>query len=305
MLAQAAAESGAEMREGFAVEEVLFDEDRVVGIRGHDRHGASVVEHATVVIGADGAYSTIARMAEPAEYNARPALTCWYYSYWSGLRRDRLRLFSRPQSVFGAIPTNDGLACVAVAWPHESFAAVKADIESHYLSALDAAPAFKEEVLSGRREERFYGTAHIPNYFRKPYGRGWALVGDAGYHKDPILAQGISDALRDAGLLAGALSAVFSGRSTWDAALEGYEAARNTAVEQIYRLNLEYASLEPPPAEVRRLTAALQGNAQDTSQFMGTMTGATPVAEFYAEENVARIVGKERERAKAWSPGAA
>ncbi len=58
------------------------------------------------------------------------------------------------------------------------------------MSALEAAPELKDEVMSGRREERFYGTADTPNYFRKPYGKGWALVGDAGYHKDPVLAQG-------------------------------------------------------------------------------------------------------------------
>jgi flavin-dependent dehydrogenase len=302
MLTEAAAEAGAEVREGFSVEEILFDDDRVTGIRGRDKSGATVVEHATVVIGADGVHSTVARHVQPAEYNVRPALTCWYYSYWSGLPQDRLRLFSRPQSAFGAIPTNDGLVCLAVVWPHHCFPTVKSDIEGHYLSALDAAPAFKEEVLSGRREERYYGTAHIPNYFRKPYGRGWALVGDAGYHKDPILAQGISDSFRDAGLLANALHNVFAGQAAWDAALSGYEAARNAAVEEIYRLNLEYASLEPPPADVQTLMAALQGNAEDTSRFMGTMSGAVPVSEFYAAENVARILREQRQRAQMAGP---
>lgn len=304
MIVEAAAESGAEVREGFSVEAILFDENRVTGIRGRDRSGASVEEHATVVIGADGVHSTLARNVQPAEYNVRPSLTCWYYSYWSGLRQDRLRLFSRPQSAFGAIPTSDGLACVAVAWPQRCFADVKADIEGHYLSALGAAPALKEEVLSGRREERYYGTGHVPNYFRKPYGRGWALVGDSGYHKDPILAQGISDALRDAGLLAKALNSVFTDQATWDAAMAGYETARNAAVEEMYSLNAEYALLEPPPPEAQMLMAALPGNAEATSRFMGTVTGAVPVSEFYAPENVARIVGEGRHRAQVASPGA-
>jgi 2-polyprenyl-6-methoxyphenol hydroxylase-like FAD-dependent oxidoreductase len=293
MLVEAAAEAGAEMREGFSVEEILFEGARVSGIRGRDKSGASVVEHAAVVVGADGVHSTVARSVQRAEYNVRPTFTCWYYSYWSGLQ-DRLRLFSRPHNAFGAIPTNDGLACLAVAWPHRRFSEIKADIEGHYLSALDAAPAFKDEVMSARREERYYGTAHIPNYYRKPYGPGWALVGDSGYHKDPILAQGISDALRDAGLLANALDRVFSERDTWDEALSAYEATRNAAVEGIYHLNADYASLEPPPAEVQMLMQALQGNAEDTSRFLGTMTGAVPVSEFYAAENVARILSEQQ-----------
>ena len=85
------------------------------------------------------------------------------------------------------------------------------------MSALDRTPRLAERVRIGTREERFVGTTDLPNFFRKPYGPGWALVGDAGYHKDPYLAQGFSDAFRDAQLLADAI----------DAALAGYEAQHN------------------------------------------------------------------------------
>ena len=112
-------------------------------------------------------------------------------------------------------------------------------------------PEVAERIANARREERFYGMADVPNFFRKPSGRGWALVGDAGYHKDPVLAQGISDALCDAGLLAKALNRVFTGEASWNSAMAGYESARNAAVEEIYALNADYASLEPPPAERR------------------------------------------------------
>jgi 2-polyprenyl-6-methoxyphenol hydroxylase-like FAD-dependent oxidoreductase len=291
MLVQAAMEAGAEVREGFLLEDLLFDDNaRVIGIRGRDRSGASVVEHASCIIGADGRYSTIARLVQAEAYNTRPSLTCWYYTYWSGLPQSQLRLFSRPSNAIGVIPTNDGCFCVGVAWRHSEFGSVKTDIERHYLAALDAAPELKQEVMSGRREERFYGTADIPNYFRRPYGNGWALVGDAGYHRDPILAQGISDALRDAGLLARTLEKIWVAGETWDTAMASYESARNEAVKDIYELNTEYASLEPPPADVQQLLFALQANAEDTSRFMGTITGAVPVSEFYAPSNVARIM---------------
>jgi flavin-dependent dehydrogenase len=173
---------------------------------------------------------------------------------------------------------------------------VKADVEAHYMSSLDFAPAFKEEVLSGKREERFYGTGHVPNYFRKPYGPGWALVGDSAYHKDPILGQGITDALRDASLLAGALDDVFACRATWESALSGYESARNAAVRDIYEMNCQFAALDPPPPHMQALLQALRDNPDEISQFMGTMTGAVSIPEFYREENVRRILGAAQQQ---------
>jgi 2-polyprenyl-6-methoxyphenol hydroxylase-like FAD-dependent oxidoreductase len=291
MLLDAAGEAGAEIREGFGVEEVVFDGDRVAGIRGRGRSNGTIEERAKIVIGADGVYSTLARAVQAPEYNVKPALACWYYSYWSGIFTGTLRFFSRAGRAFGLVPTNDGLLCIAVAWPKARFEEVRADIENHYLGTFDLAPAsVKEEVRSARREERFYGIGHVPNYFRKPYGPGWALVGDAGYHKDPILAQGISDAFRDASLLSEALDDVFAGRAGEDEALAGYESTRNKAVEAIYEMNAEYAALEKLPPEMETLIAALRDNQEDTNRFAGTMTGAVPVTEFYAPENVNRIV---------------
>jgi flavin-dependent dehydrogenase len=301
MLVTAAADAGAEVRHGFTVEEIVFDGDRVAGIRGRDRSGASVTERAKVVIGADGLYSTVARTVKPFEYNANSPLACWYYSYWSGLRRDRPCLYSRPQITFGAIPTNDGLTCLAVAWPQHRFAEIKTDIERHYLAALDAAPEFKKQVLNARREERFYGTGYVPSYYRKPYGQGWALVGDAGYHKDPVLGQGISDALRDSGLLARALRDVFSGVAAWDSAMAQYETARNVAVREIFEMNAAFASLEPPTPEVQTILQALPGNADQTSRWLGTITGAVLPSVFYAPENVAAILDSARAQHRAVS----
>jgi 2-polyprenyl-6-methoxyphenol hydroxylase-like FAD-dependent oxidoreductase len=197
------------------------------------------------------------------------------------------------------------LTCVVAAWPRGRFLEIKRDIERHFLAALDGAPEFKEEVLSAHREERFYGTGHVPNYYRKPYGQGWALVGDAGYHRDPVLAQGISDALRDSGLLAEALRDVFSGLATWDTAMEGYETARNVAVKEIYEMNAVFASLEPPAPEVQAILQALPANAEQTNRFIGTITGAVAPSEFYAPDNVARILADSHGRYCVVTAGAA
>ena len=80
---------------------------------------------------------------------------------------------------------------------------MRAEIEGQYWRALAAIAGLAERVCSGQRAKRFRGTAVLPNFFRRSAGPGWALVGDAGYHKDPETAQGITDALRDAEGLAG------------------------------------------------------------------------------------------------------
>ena len=78
------------------------------------------------------------------------------------------------------------------------------------MAMFDQAPEFAERIRGAKREARFAGTA-VKNYFRKPFGPGWALVGDAGYNKDFITAQGITDAFRDAELCASALDESLSG----------------------------------------------------------------------------------------------
>ena len=103
-------------------------------------------------------------------------------------------------------------------------------------------------MRAGTREERFYGAAQLPNFLRRPYGPGWALVGDAGCHKDPFLALGVCDALRDAELLADALAEGLSGRRPLEAALADYAARRNEATLPDYRHNLRTARLGPPTA---------------------------------------------------------
>jgi 2-polyprenyl-6-methoxyphenol hydroxylase-like FAD-dependent oxidoreductase len=169
--------------------------------------------------------------------------TCAYYAYWTGVPLERAELYARPERTIIAGSTNDGQIMVIVYWPRSMFHEVRSDIEGHFVRAIDLVPDLAARLRNGRRVERFRGTGDLPNFYRKPWGPGWALVGDAGYHKDPITAQGITDAFRDAELLADAIHAGFSGALPLDAALAGYEARRNEASMPIYQMTLELASL--------------------------------------------------------------
>jgi 2-polyprenyl-6-methoxyphenol hydroxylase-like FAD-dependent oxidoreductase len=222
LLVDAAAEAGAEVREGFTVTEVVASDGRFTAIRGHDRDGGTVTEQARVVVGADGRHSQVARAVAPEQYHERPPLLCGYYSYWSGLPMGgRFETWVRPERCFAAWPTHDDLTLVIGGWPYAELEANRDDIEGNFMAMLELAPAFAERVRAARREERFVGTA-VPNYFRRPYGPGWALVGDAGYNRDFITAQGMHDAFRDAELCAAALDEAFTGARSFEAAMADY-----------------------------------------------------------------------------------
>ncbi|MGH3897445.1 MAG: NAD(P)/FAD-dependent oxidoreductase, partial [Pseudonocardiaceae bacterium] len=250
LLVDAASEAGAEVREGFTVSDVVFADDRVTGsrvagVRGHSRNGPTVTEHARVVVGADGWHSPVARSVRPDQYHDKPRLLSSYYTYYSGLPMDnRFEIFVRPYRGFAAWPTDDDLTLVVGGWPFAEFEANKKDIEGNYLTMFGMAPAFAERIRAAHREARFVGTA-VPNFFRKPFGPGWALVGDAGYTKDPITSQGIADAFRDAELCTLALDKTFSGVCSFEIAMAGYQSARDQHALPMYEFTTQLATLEP------------------------------------------------------------
>jgi 2-polyprenyl-6-methoxyphenol hydroxylase-like FAD-dependent oxidoreductase len=294
LLVDAASEAGAEVREGFTVEEVLLDADRVTGIRGHSRGGASVTEHAGVVVGADGLHSTVARAVRPAQYHEKPPLLAAYYTYWSGLPMNGcFEVYVRPYRSFAAWPTNDGTTLVIAGWQYKEFEANKSDIEGNYHKVISLSPSFAERIRSARREERFAGMP-VPNYFRKPFGPGWALVGDAGYNKDFITAQGIQDAFRDAELCVAAMDQAFSSARPFDAAMADYQSVRDEHVLPFYEFTAQLASQEPPPPEMQQLLAAMRGNQTAMDGFARVNAGVTSPSEFFAEENVQRIFAAAR-----------
>jgi 2-polyprenyl-6-methoxyphenol hydroxylase-like FAD-dependent oxidoreductase len=296
LLVDAAAAAGAEVREGFSVEEVVVEDDRVVGIRGHGKGGRSVVEHAHVVIGADGVHSLVAQMVHPQRYHEKPRLVCGYYSYWSGLPVDgRFENYIRPEQArsWGACPTHDDLTLVIACWPFAEFATNKTDIEGNYLRMFELAPEFAERIHAAKRESRIVGTA-VPNFFRKPFGPGWALVGDAGYNKDFVTAQGISDAFRDAELCATALDEALSGARSFEAAMGDYHAGRDNQVLAMFELTTQFATLEPPPPELQQLLGAMAGNESAMNGFARVMAGVTSPAEFFSKENIGNILAAGR-----------
>ncbi|GID93726.1 NAD(P)/FAD-dependent oxidoreductase [Amorphoplanes digitatis] len=291
ILVDAAAEAGAEVREAFTVDEVRAGGE-MGEVHGRDPGGSPVVERARVVVGADGRNSVVAKAVRPHQYHERPPLTCGYYSYWSDLPLDgTFEIYSRPGRGWAACPTNDGLTMVIGGWPYAELAEHRNDIEGALNRTFELEPGFAERLRGATRESRFAGTS-VPNYFRTPFGPGWALVGDAGYNRDFITAQGITDAFQDAELCAGALDEALGGKRPYDEAMEAYRSARDARAMPMYEMTAQIAALEPPDPQMIQLVAAMRGDQDTMDAFARVNSGATSPAEFFAPENVARIIGR-------------
>jgi flavin-dependent dehydrogenase len=277
LLVDAAVGAGCELREGYSVDEIVSQDGRITGIRSDGR-----VDTAAIVIGADGHHSLVARAADTLMYDSRGVLGCFYYAYWSGLNIPDVKLRIRPHHTVIHFPTNDGLTLALVEFSIAEFPRVRLDHEAAYLEMLP------EWIRAGRRETRVVGTGDLPNFYRRPFGPGWALVGDAGYVKDPLSAQGITDAFRDAELLSRALTS----DGSRDEALGAYEQQRNSETRALYDYTCQRASYAPPPPEMMQLMQAISRSQDDIERLMGVDAGTVRCDDFFHPDNIARIMSR-------------
>ena len=283
MLADAAVAAGAEFREGVSFAAPIERSGRIVGIRTTTPGGKVDDIETRLVVGADGKRSRFAARVGAATYGTAPAASCCWYAYWEGLPITGGELFIRDGLFAVAAPTNNGLTFLGVAWPRESFAGVRADVALAYHAAAGTIPALADRLASARQVGRFVGTGDTDGFFRAAAGPGWALLGDAGYHKDPITAQGMTDALLHAEILAGTIVEGLGGARPLDEALADFGRRRDALARPIYAMTADMARLAPPPPEMSSLIAALRDDPTGTSRFLGIMAGTVAPGDFLAE----------------------
>ena len=252
VLADAAVDSGAELREGAMVDSLIVEDERVVGVRGHDSNG-SFEERSRFVVGADGRHSMIAEAvgATDIEFHAPPG--GGFYSYWADVDCDRAELYAHSEGFTVAFPTNDDLVTIAMAFPDARFEKMRKDPEAEVLEWLDLLGSIGQRVRAGRRAHPLIPVTNVVNQLRNAWGPGWALVGDAAYVKDPSPADGIADAWRGADLLAPLLSEVLSDVSTEEDALERYQSRLNEASLPLYEKTLAMSDFEDRNATERAM----------------------------------------------------
>jgi flavin-dependent dehydrogenase len=249
-LRRAAVEAGARIVHGASVTDLLRGPDgRVVGAEISAGKGGSRTVRAERVIGADGVNSRVARLVDaPVDHASRYAAAT-VYGYWPDPYPGEYHWMYESGIGAGSISTNDGHACVFLAVPSAAFPGLRGQgldvMLQEGLARL--APELADRVAAGPPAGRLHAFAGVRGFLRRSWGPGWALVGDAGCFKDPVTAHGITDALRDAELLA---RAILGGTDT---ALRRYQATRDEVVHALMGTTDRIASFEWDLDEVRSL----------------------------------------------------
>ncbi len=254
ILATAAAEAGAEFRYETTVTGVIRDaRGRVAGVEG-TADGRRVQHLARWVIGADGVRSVIARAVDASVERRGTGAAAIVYGYWSDLAVDGYEWIFRADASAGAIPTNHGQTCVfAFASPGR---VGRGGIDTLRRGVAAASPSLAERLAGATPPAGVRSFPGLPGYLRRPWGPGWALVGDAGYWKDPVSAHGLSDALRDAELLARAVICAAADRPEADA-LDEYHRTRNRLSVPLFDVVDRIAGMRWTDAEIPGLLLEL------------------------------------------------
>ena len=269
ILASAAERAGANARHGVTVTGVQRDcRGRVAGVYGHDRSGAPVDIGARYVIGADGLRSRVVHSVGAAINEARPAGGAVQYAYYAGIRWIGIELFVAERSFAGVFPTHHGQACIWVCTPSADAKAARrrtgSRVEAFGELLERSAPQLTERLRDARRTSPVQGMLRHPNLMRQAFGPGWALVGDAGYHRDAVTAHGISDAFRDAELLAVAVDQALGAGAEETAALARYQRQRDYALREIFEITCRLGAYPAVPAFIalqKQLSAAIDSES--------------------------------------------
>ncbi|MBR8638283.1 NAD(P)/FAD-dependent oxidoreductase [Streptomyces tuirus] len=288
ILVEGAVAAGVELREGCQVTDLLFEDDRVVGVRFRTSNGGESVERARLVVGADGMRSSVARLVNAKVLVEDAPRTCTYYSYWDGLDAG-FELYDKPSRWVGVIPTNGGRTLVMAYFPQSEFDAVRrAAAPAFHQNVRTTAPELYERMSEAEQAERLYGTGEQLNFLRQASGRGWALVGDAAHHKDSIAARGIMDAFIQAHLLTDRIGEDLHDESRLNKALRRYARDLDKRFMDFYQSTLSVADLRVPESKLR-MFRAISGDQELVDRYFATLSGAIDVKDFYNAQLLAKL----------------
>jgi 2-polyprenyl-6-methoxyphenol hydroxylase-like FAD-dependent oxidoreductase len=290
LLVDAARQAGAEIRQATIFRDLVWAEGQVVGAWLQAANGDLIEERAAIVVGADGMWSPVGRAAGAATDVAHPSLTCGYYAYWDGVPTDGVEFYVRHGSDILVFPTHDGLTCIWAGRSRDDWDAYRKDIDRTYREIIGLAPWLAERLRYSRQMSPFKGTSKLLNFYRQSFGKGWALVGDAAYHRDPLPGMGIGDAFLGAQLLADALADGLAGDAgRLDGALAGYQSAFRDRTMPIFEYTLKAASLKDPASAVPIYRKVAQ-SLEETTRFMDVLAGNIPFKALFNPASIARLL---------------
>jgi flavin-dependent dehydrogenase len=265
ILLDAACAAGAEVVRGSVTELVRDAGGRASGVRVVEPGRPARTLRARLTIGADGIASVVARQAGAQVLEQGRHASAILYRYYEGLPTDGYEWVYAPGTGAGLIPTNAGQTCAFVATTPRTMRDLRRHGTEGAFARLvhRAGGSLTERTLDARPVGRLHGWGGRPGYLRQAHGPGWALVGDAGYFKDPITTHGMTDALRDAQLLTDAVVAAASGRIHERVAMAQYQALRDRFSRRLFEATEAVASYDWDTATVQRLLREVSASMSD------------------------------------------
>ncbi len=269
LLVQRALEYGAEFGPSTRAERLITEGGRVAGAELRDGDGQRREVRARVVVGADGKYSSVAKWVGAESYEEVPGLRPIYYAHFHGIEslpEPAIELFFGGDRIAFIFPMRPDEHCLAVELRPEDFEVFRLDPMGSFTRLVDNLYGMRARMRNAVPDGKIVGVKGVENYFRKPYGPGWALTGDAGYLKDPSTGSGIGDALQQSIWLADALDDVFKGVE-WDARMGAFQRQRDQVMMPMYKGTIAYTQMrDPDPQSITLVRAAL--SAPGPSRFL-------------------------------------
>ncbi len=261
--------SGADVRENTVVKDLLYDGDKVCGVRGLDANGAEFEARAKIVIGADGRMSQFSDLVSAKKTVVREKSTFAYYGYFSGIDKSELAIHKRGRLGTAIFPTMEDRHLVLVYGPTAWWGDFSADAEANFFKTYEfVAPDIAAMIKRGRREEPFKAMGRMVAFHRKNWGNGWALVGDAGSFKDQWTAMGITHSLRDAELISEFIDQSLSGRMEWATAMIEYSKKREADYEDYWNFVCDGAECNPYTQEQLQYFYQISRSADHIDRFI-------------------------------------
>lgn len=263
-----ATKAGAHFDQRTRAERLLQEGGQVFGAILQMAGGERREVRARVVVGADGKSSKVAAWVGAQEYDAVPALRPAFYGYFHGIEprpEATLELFFGGDQIGFLFPMRAGEDCIAIEFQPEDFEEIRTGHAAAFEARVRKLPDMARRMQNAKLEGKMIGVKGIDNHFRKPYGAGWALTGDAGYLKDPSTGTGIGDAMEQSFMLADALGAYFDG-ADWEATMSAFQQKRDQMMKPMYDATLAFTRMRDlAPAEEAILKAVFLSPATTRS----------------------------------------
>jgi flavin-dependent dehydrogenase len=282
ILAEAAVDAGARLFDRATLRDVVLDRNgRATGVRAVRDDGSHLEVKARLVVGADGLRSRVAgHVRAPLVERHAPGGVC-LYTYVGDVPWEGFEFHVDERRFSGVFPTHGDEAAVFLMLPTAEAGRLlhagnrRGQVWLDFLRA--AAPDLAARVDAGSVRAPVRGTVALPNHLRRAAGPGWALVGDAGYHRDPITAHGITDAFRDAELLSVAADRMLANPAAEREAMAAFERRRDVALAPVFELTRALAAF-PGPDRFVELQTELARALDDEAHTLATLPALAPDA---------------------------